>query len=339
MFKPLFLPFFCLVSFATSARAQEFRGPLPAENARPLQAVFFHFRPESPETVAFHSQKYGVQLDLANNLLIPNIGANGAVVEEDFETQRLLFSYRKGLKHGWEIGADAQIVARNGGILDAPIEAYHNLLGLDGNGQDNPIGRENRARGRSVFRFQDAGGSGINAGSEVGLGDTSLQLKKQLSAGRFASAARLAAKIPTGSAGKILGSGGIDFGAALDVRYAISNRIALAGYGALLKFGAADVIPNARKSGVQGGLSLEYRGKRGSLVAQTDAASRVVQTGNSFADRTPVIVSVGYKRPMGKNRTFWTSFSENGDYTNFGAPFFGSIGPDFTLSLGMEWKR
>lgn len=328
--KTLFFSFLTVGLCRGAAQAPEFRGPIPAENARPLQAVFFHFRPESPETLAPKSQKYGVQLDLANNLLIPSVGPNGEIVEEDFETQRLLLSYRKGWKNGWEFGGDAQIVARNGGILDAPIDLYHDLLGLGG---------DNRGRGRSVFRFRDAKGNGINAGSELGLGDVSLQLKKQLSDGRFASAARVAAKIPTGSAGKILGSGGADFGAAIDARFAISNRIALFGYGALLQFGDADVIPNARKSGAQDGLSLEYRGRRGSFLAQTDAASRVVKTGNGFADRTPVIVSVGYKRPMGENRTFWASFSENGDYTNFGAPFFGNIEPDLTLSFGLEWRH
>ena len=66
--------------------------------------------------------------------------------------------------------------------------------------------------------------------------------------------------------------------------------------------------------------------------------SCVVTTGNAFADRTPVIASVGYKRQW-KSGALWAFFSENGDYTNYGAPFFGNIGPDLTFRFGYEFRK
>lgn len=329
--------------FIPCAHAQEdtpqWRGPLPVENLRPYQSIFLHLSPESPTTLGRGQRRYGLQLDVANNLLIPATGAKGARVEEDFEVQRLRLSYRRGLKGGLEAGVTLPIVARNGGMLDGPIELYHRLLGLGGDGEDSPQGRGNIDRGRSVLFLRDADGNGVDEGRAFGIGDVSFSLKKTLSRGRFANSARIALKLPTASSHKILGSGGVDFGGGIDARYGVTRRLAIYGTVGALAFGNADAVPDARRSGLQGTLGLEYRGRRGSFVAQTDGATRNVRTGNSFADRTPVVVSVGYKRPVGKNRLFWVSFSENGDYHNFHAPFFGNIGPDFTLSTGFEWRR
>ena len=309
------------------------------QNQRPFQAAFLHFSARNPEILSRGVGKLGFQLDIANNLLIPNFGANGARVEEDFETQRLSISYRRGLKNNLEAEIASSVVARNSGILDGPISFYHRLLGLDGDGPDNPVGRDERPRGRSVFALDDGNGNGFNRGSDLGFGDTTFSLQKPLSSGNFASAARIGLKIPTGSGSKVLGSGGVDFGAMIDARYRLSPEWALFGGAGASKFGDSK-ISNARKNGFQGGLGFEYRkSARESWVAQIDAQSRTVSTQNSFADKTPVLASVGYKRKINENRMFWASFSENGDYHNFKAPFFGNVGPDFTLSIGYEIRR
>ena len=84
---------------------------------------------------------------------------------------------------------------------------------------------------------------------------------------------------------------------------------------------------------------LERRvGKGQSVIAQLDAATGAVATGNAFADRAPIIASVGYKRQW-KGGALWAFFSENGDYTNYNAPFFGNIGPDLTFRVGYEFRR
>jgi hypothetical protein len=325
------------LGLASVAVAQDgdWKGPLPVQNQRPLQANFLQFVPRSPETLPPGVARLGAQLDIANNLLIP-ITNGAALVEEDFETQRLTLSYRRGLKNGLEAEIMGSVVGRNGGILDGPIEAYHRLLGLGGDGEDNPRGRDNISKGRSVFRFNDGNGNGVSRGSDVGIGDTTLSIRKRLSQGNLASSLRVGLKLPTASAEKLLGSGGSDFGASLDARYRLAPEWALFGSAGLIKFGSSD-IPNARRSGMQGGLGLEWRkSARESFVAQIDAATRIVRTGNSFADGTPVLASVGYKRRVGENRLFWASFSENGDYHNFNTPFFGNVGPDFTITIGYD---
>jgi hypothetical protein len=320
----------------TAARSA-WRGPLEVENERPLQAAFLFARPQSPDVLATNQQRFGLQLDIANNLLVPR-DSNGSRVEEDFETQRLRFFYARGLKNNLQIDFETRISARNGGILDGAIDAYHRALSLPAVGRDNPRGRDFYPNGRTVFSFRDANGNGINEGRAFGLGDSVVTLKKQISNRRVPVSARALVKIPTGSGSQVIGSGGFDAGLNLDARLALSNRVALNAGAGVFAWGHSD-IANARRNGFSGSLALEYRGRRTSIIAQTMAETRAVTTGNSFADKTPVIVSVGFKRDVGKNRMLWASFSENGDYQNYRAPFFGNIGPDYSLSVGMSWRR
>ena len=329
---------FTLLILPAIAHAQSaWNGPLPAENSRPLNQIFLHLPPANPDVLIKNHSALGVQLDIANDLLIPAATAGGSV-EEDFETQRLMLGYRRGLGRDFEARLDAQLIARNGGILDGFIQNYHDLFGLQGNGDDNPVGRGNRAQNRSVFAFSDANGRGVNQTNAFGWGDTTLSLSRQLSRGQFASAARIGVKLPTGSGNKILGSGGFDGGVAVDARTQFARNWALFGSAGAYFYGGADV-PNAKNNGLSGGLGFERRvGKGQSVIAQIDAQSRAVTTGNAFADRTPVIASVGYKRQWNSG-ALWAFFSENGDYTNYNAPFFGNIAPDLTFRFGYEFRR
>jgi len=283
----------------------------------------------------------GVQLDIINNLLRPAPDANGARVVEDNETQRLLFSWRKGVAPQTELGVFVPLLARNGGILDAPIDAYHRLWSMEGSGLDNPQGREAFPNGESILFYRNPDGQGVNAGSALGLGDVSLTIKRELSRSRRAAlAVRAGAKLPTGSAGKLLGSGGFDFGLMLDGRYQLGREwIAYGNFGGVL-LGDAGNLPGAEKYSVQGLLALEYRkSNRDSYFFQIDANSRVLTPGHSFADGAPVSATLGYKRVLDSRRILAVSFSENGDYHNYRAPVLGNIGPDFTLTLGLEWRR
>lgn len=330
---------FLLVICSVPARAQAiWNGPLPVQNERPFQSAFLHFEPQSPEVLKRHRTRFGFALHIANDLLIP-ADSNGSSVREDFETARIQLNYSRGLGNGWEVGARTNLIVRDGGLLDGPISFYHRLLGLSGNGQDNPTGRDNIPRSRDILRFQDAQGNGVNQGGTFGFGDTSLEARRQLSLGDFPSTARFAVKIPTGNGGRVLGSGGTDLGVGLDARRSFGSRLALFGGVGAFVYGNSK-LPNAAKSGTQAGLGLEFRaGSRDSFLAQVDAQSRTIRTGNSFADKTPVIASVGFKHRFGEGRTGFVSFSENGDFTNYNAPFLGNIGPDLTLSVGMQWRR
>jgi hypothetical protein len=336
-----FLPLAGVLLLTSVARAQtapKWSGPLPVRNERPFQSAFLHFEPLSPDVLQRGQSGYGLAFHIANNLLIPR-DSNGSSVEEDFETGRGELNYSRGLGRGLEVGARLNFLVRDAGSLDNLISFYHRVLGVRGNGSDSPAGRDNIPRGRDILFFQDAQGNGVNQGGVTGFGDTVLEARRQLSDGPFTSALHMGLKIPTGNGARILGSGGTDFGIGFDARREFGGRLALFGNAGAFLYGGSK-IPNASKSGAQAGLGFEFRaGSRDSFVAQVDAQTRTVRTGNSFADRLPVLASVGYKRRLSERKTLFVSFSENGDYINYHAPYLSNIGPDLTLSIGLQVRR
>lgn len=329
----------------SSARAIEpapikVRGPIAMRNARPFHLLFLQFAPQDPDVLERGQTRLGLQLDLLNNLLQPATGANGASVREDNEMQRLQISYRKGLGRRLEAAVVVPILARNGGILDEKISAYHRLLGIRGDLDDNPAGRDAQPRGRSVLFYRIASGQTVNAGEAFGVGDVSIFLKRELSRRRDGVLSlRAGLKAPTGSSSRYLGSGSFDAGMMLDARLSLARRVFLhSGVGAVA-MGRAERLPGARRGMIQSTLGLEWSRRSDSIVAQIDANSRAITTGNAFADGAPVAVSVGYKRDLKNGRTFTMAFSENGDYHFYKAPLFGNVAPDFALSFALEWAR
>jgi len=314
-------------------------GPLPVVNERPLDAVFLHLPQEDPQSLGSGHQKLAFQLDIANDLLAPNAGPNGAVVHEDFETQRLKVAWSRGLGSGLEFQAGTNLTARDGGILDGPLEWYHHLVGVSSDAEDDPVGRDNWPRGLDEMTYTDPQGNGVDDGGAFGLGDTTLVLKQQLSRGKFVSSLRAGLKLPTGSATNVTGSGGADVGLALNVRRQIARRWAAFGEFADYRYGHSP-LPDASPDGIQGGMGLEWRiGRRTSFVIQNDASDRTITTGNAFADHTPVGGSLGLRFRQSPHRLLWCSMTENGDWVEYHVPYLSNIGPDLTLSAGVELLR
>ena len=325
---------------AVSNNAIKPRGPIAIRNARPFHLVFLQFAPQDAEVLERGQTRLGLQLDLINNLLQPATSANGAQVREDNEVQRLQISYRKGLGKRLEAAVVVPVLARNGGILDGPIKAYHRALGIRGDLQDNPDGRNTQPNGRSVLFYRTSSGQIVNASDAFGLGDVSLFLKRELLENQSATLAlRAGLKAPTGSRSRYLGSGSFDAGLMLDARLVLARRVFLHAGAGVVAMGRANRLPGAERTMLQSTLGLEWSRKRDSILMQIDANSRAITTGNAFADRAPVAVSVGYKRDLKHGRMLTASFSENGDYHLYKAPLFGNVAPDLVLSFGLEWAR
>ncbi len=324
-----------------AAEFGEWQGPLPVNNERPLQAIFLHLPAQNPDVLSRGETRLGVQLDIANDLLIPKAGLNGATVIEDFETQRLKVAWRKGFGRDMEYGVGANLTARNGGFLDGGIEAIHKIFDTEGDGFDHGgLKREDFPRDRSILSFQNAVGQGVTEGKAFGLGDTTLWVKKQLSRNeKFSSAVSVALKLPTGSENHITGSGGFDAGVAVDARYRVARRVALFGNLGVAKYGNSS-IPGAAGNGFWGAMGYEWKaGRRDSLIGQINYEKRAVTTDNAFADKRPVVGSFGYKKQLNDKSAYWLAIGENGDIRNYNLPKLFNIGPDITLSFGYEFKR
>lgn len=318
------------------------RGPIAIRNQRPYNLLFLQFTPESADILPARADRYVFQLDIANNLLIPAAGSGSKVIEDN-ETQRLHLDWRHGLGHGTEFAVFLPVVWRNGGVLDDILSFYHRISGLPGNAEDNPAGRNNLPKYQSILSIVDSNGKTLlNRGNAFGLGEVSLTIKHALirETRRYALAFRAGIKLPTGNPTLVLGSGGLDAGLSLDARYSVGREVSFyLNLGGVLT-GRSRKIPNREPGLMQVFAGMEYRpNNRDSYLFQFDGGNPTVRTGNSFADRANVTATFGYKRVLDRHLVLSASFSENGDIHNYSLPGFSNIGPDFTLSAGVEWHR
>ena len=329
-------------SFQANPAYQSPRGPIAVRDMRPYNLLFLQFLPESGDVLPRKAERFGLQFDVANNLLRPALD-DGPVVIEDNEYQRLSLSWRHGMGKETEIALYVPLLWRNGGFLDSILSSYHSLVGYNGAQDDNPAGRDAYPKYQSRLVLADVNGNVlIDQGNAFGLGETLLTLKRSLvrPTPRSAVALRLGVKLPTGNPTLLLGSGSPDLGISLDARYSVGREIILYANLAGVVMGKANKLPEARSGMVQTLVGLEYRpNNRDSFILQFDSNSLAVRTGNGIADRLQTTGTVGYKRVLDRHYVLAVSFSENGDVPNYAAPTIASIGPDFTVSLGLEWHR
>ena len=219
--------------------------------------------------------------------------------------------------------------------MDPLLSAYHAPVRAAGNGPDNPAGRDAYPQYRSLLLLRDAQGNTlVNQGNAFGLGETTLTVKRSLipAQRRSALALRFALKLPTGNPTLLLGSGSVDAGISLDLRYSIGRDIVLYANAGGVAMGRRCVC-RARSRACCRALpaSNTIRTHRDSFVLQVDGSSLAVRTGNSFADRVGTTATFGYKRRLDRSHILTLSFSENGDIHNYTLPYFSDIGPDFTV--------
>jgi hypothetical protein len=324
-----------------AADGREWRGPIPIRNGRPYNQLALQFTPESADVPGAGKSSFGAQLDIFNNLLVPS--PRGTVVLEDFEEQRLTLSWRKGIGHGAEIAIFAPIRYRDGGFLDPLMSVWHRLLGLRDRNRDNPLGRDAIGDFHSILRLTDRFGNNVvNEGNAFGPGDVSATFKRSLlrQTSRTGLAARFGIKLPTGNPGLVLGSGTFGAGLSLDGRYNLGPWWVVHANVERVWSGGATRVPSAR-SWVNGYvLAAEYRpNSRDSYVLQADGSSLVVETGNRRADQSQTTFTIGYERTLDRRTILYGSFSENGDWNNHHIAFLGNVGPDYTLTTGVKWRR
>ena len=321
-----------------------FLGPADLRNQRPYALLFLTFAPETARVLPRGRQVFALQLDVANDLLIPARTPQLGIpfVEEDAETQRLGLTERLGLGGRLEVAGFLPVIARDGGALDPIIEAYHRAAGFANSTVDTLTGRTDIPDYRSVVRLLRPDGSvEVDAGHALGLGDMSGTVKYSLSeSARTALAVRAGLKLPTGDAGRLLGSGAADAGLDLDAQAALAPRVALYVSGGYVWMGHDRDISTAATHDFQLSESLEYRASAHDFwLLQSQGGGVVVRTGNAHADGPQRIVSVVYRRLTGPH-TVWTfAFTENGDIVNYRAPWLVGIGPDVSVTAGVSWSR
>jgi hypothetical protein len=321
---------------------KQFRGPADLRNQRPYQLLFLAFSPETATSLAKGREAVGYQLDIANDLLIP-ARRGGPTVREDTETQRLAFKLARGMGGGNEFTVSAPIIARNGGGLDLLIQNYHHLVGWDKPSEDVTIGRNHVPMYQSEVILKRADGSTIvNAGPTCGVGDVTATIKHQLIASPWRSASvRAGVKLPTGSSGTLIGSGGTDSGIDLDANLILAHRLAFYTNQSYVWMGPDSHLANTSRRHLNRSMyALEYyTDKHTSWILQNESSEAAVHTGNAFADGTQSTLSLIIKHANNELTTWTYAFTENGDLVSYNAPGVANIAPDVTISIGLEVHR
>jgi hypothetical protein len=258
-----------------------------------------------------------LSLSAANNLRFEG------PVREDQETQRFALRYRRGVGRG-EWAVEVPFLARNGGFMDPLIEGYHSLIGIHNFRGTIPFGRVEEQLGESG-RF----------GETAGLGDIVGSYSKPIGPQMFWT---VALKLPTGNAGGLLGSGGVDLGAAFYANWKLGPRWRLFGQAGLVLQGRPARLKGARSIIDQESLAIAYRvNTRDSWTFQWQSEPSAIETGRQFTDGPHRQLSLGYTRRMSDRDTLQLYFNEDGDFLNFKVPELVNIAPDF--AIGVNWTR
>lgn len=315
---------------------------IPIRNMRPYNLLMLQIQPEPPDVLARGRRRLRLQLDIANNLLAPTTSA-GSTVLEDTEVQRLTLEPAFGIGANWEVSARIALEWRNGGFMDPVLSFWHRLFGIPADGEDVPLGRDHYGDFHSILFLREPSGKVlVDSGNAFGLSDVSVSVKHAFgtSAGAWNWAVRLLAKIPTGNPGLLLGSGHPDFGISLDARVNLGKQVALIANGGYVFAGGAPAgLPN-RSTLPQYVVAIRYAAnRRDAFLWQWESSPAAITTGNVFADHPQATATFGYRRTLQPGLVVYASFSENGDIHNYTMPWFSEIGPDFTVSAGVELRH
>ncbi|HEY6009530.1 MAG TPA: DUF3187 family protein [Geobacteraceae bacterium] len=239
----------CLGSalFAASATALEIE-PFATFNQSPIVQIYGLPAAGSPTVVPAGRIATELTLDIASNFAIDT--ADHESITLDAEEWRTNVALRYGLGRDLEVGLDIPVLTQWGGILDAPIEGWHDFFGIEQGG------RNSVPHGRTILTYSRAGEQRINVTREnAGIGDIRLtgawQLYRDADDPRRAIALRSNLKFPTGDSSRLHGSGGVDFALWLSGREAIplfpKSWAALWSAGGML-VSQGDILPELQRN-------------------------------------------------------------------------------------------
>jgi hypothetical protein len=214
-----------LLLWSGAAAAEDdfrFLGPVPARNFQPIQLIFLNLPFERAATIG--PGEIGLRLESAE---INEVATTQGPVQSalKFETNRTVIGVRHGLAPHWEIGLDMPFISHFGGFLDPFVDAVEGLFSAGNVERDlypnNSFGDFYVRKGETKL---------FDGGKETLYpGDLSLSLKREipLGSGLPLLALRGAVKAPTGSEGKVTGSGKPDFGLGLAAEHRPLERLRL----------------------------------------------------------------------------------------------------------------
>lgn len=305
---------------AVSLDSSAFQGPLEIRNQFPL---FIHLNSPCLES-ASQQDRFSVVLSYSSLFLLKR--SNDWSVQMDMETLEFALRIKKNIPQVMEIGLEIPLLSFNSGVLDGPLQWYHQTFGFP------DYGRSTRPKNDYLYRV-GKGGKWVVEGElgKLGLGDIRITGKKELFGmdGHPFLSLKLDLELPTGDPQKGYGNGSLDIGLGLLIEKEITQSLlAVANLGLVVPgpWKAKETI--ALREYYYGGLGLEWAfSKHLSFLSQVWAqTSPFPETGIDAIDRPALIFSIGSRYTYGLN-SLELALTE--DVSTSGAP-------DFTLNLAFK---
>jgi hypothetical protein len=307
------------VIFASSA-ASSFEGPLQVKNQFPL----FVFLNAPYLEKALPEDSLSAILSYSSDFMVRS--SSDWSVGLDMETTELSFRYKKKIVDSFEVGIDVPFLSFNSGFLDNFLSDYHRTFGF------SDYGRSSRPANTFLYQVSKKGQLLVQGeNGSVGLGDIRLTAKKALLLTDPVVSLMAEIELPTGSASKGFGSGGIDTGIAVLIDKRLGEKVMV--YGNMGVVFPGDLKWSERvklRDSLYGGICVEAAPwKNFSLLGQVVfQSSPFPETGISTIDRPAVLLSLGGRYSRGEN-SFELSLTE--DPNTSGAP-------DFTVTFAFKRK-
>jgi len=305
---------------AVSHQSAAFQGPLEIRNQFPL---FIHLNSPGLES-ASQQDRFSLVCSYSSLFLLKR--SNDWSVQMDMETLEFAFRIKKNIPQVMEIGLEIPLLSFNSGVLDDPLQWYHQTFGFP------DYGRSTRPKNDYLYRV-GKGGKTVVEGElgKLGLGDIRITGKKELFRmdGHPFLSLKLDLEIPTGDPQKGYGNGSLDIGLGLLLEKEITQSLLAVVNGGLVVPGpwkAKETI--ALREYYYGGLGVEWAfSKRLSFLSQVWAqTSPFPETGIDSIDRPALIFSIGSRYAYGPN-SLELALTE--DLNTSGAP-------DFTVTFSLK---
>jgi hypothetical protein len=317
-----------LVATATSGMAAADFGPLQATNRLPLHMLFLKPRPVPVHVPDRGDLEVGMAAEYSNTFFDHSNDRWDVLM--DMETMVVEVSLVYSPVSRAALRLDLPLVSMGSGFLDGFLENYHDAVGVSN------YGREKRPKNDYAYRVNKDGLQWVQGEPgtlEIADMVVSAQYEPVKARGDLKMSVSLlsALKLPTGDTDRGLGSGALDLGIFIPMRWSAES------WSFYLMPGAAFIgEPQTRGADVSarntislfGGVAYDFSPRTTWLVQLNYYTSPLEQTGLDALDDGSLELDIGFHRLLANDCVLEFVFGE--DLTR--------ALPDFNLRLGLRWS-
>jgi len=229
--------FFLALLFSTSQNGfAEQPSPFLTRNESPFSLIYGLPLASSALLINENNSRWVSSFNISNTINAQSNSTDDLFI--DIETWHVNFLYDYGFKENWMLRLQLPYIIHSGGFLDAPIDSYHQALGLPEDIRPyfprNQINIDLSHNNETLTDFDS---------KQQSLGDISIQIAWQAKKSeQHALSYWLSLKLPTGDEDKLTGSGTTDIAAWASMNWGLTDTRWLYGQAGMLYMSDSDTF-------------------------------------------------------------------------------------------------